>query len=57
MSKEIKTYYTDNRIGSGQHCECGQELTHQENNNQRQYKNKMCSKCMSGYCDHAMTGD
>jgi len=28
--KETITSYTDNKIGSGQYCECGQELTHCE---------------------------
>jgi len=33
-----KTWFADNRIGSGKFCECGQELTHIEYQNQRQHK-------------------
>ena len=30
MKKKTFTSYTDNRIGSGQYCECGKEMTHDE---------------------------
>ncbi len=39
--KNVITSYTDNRIGSGKYCECGHELTHEENR-ARQIGSIMC---------------
>lgn len=56
VSMKDKAMYVSNHIGSGKYCECGRELTHEEYNNQKQYKHKMCGKCNNDYCDHAITG-
>jgi len=34
----VRTSYADNKIGSGQYCKCGSELTYEENRDYRYKK-------------------